>query len=101
MAGVNSVTISNGTFNGIVDADNFMYPVSAADTFAVSGGTFNGAFSIGHTMQVSLTGGDYDNVPSSDYLAEDVNIYQYTAGDKEGQSFWLMTAADTTEIGYV
>lgn len=100
--GVNSVTISNGTFNGIVDADNFMYPVSAADTFAVSGGTFNGAFSIGHTMQVSLTGGDYDNVPSSDYLAEDVNIYQYTAGDKEGQFVLAYEQpADTTEIGYV
>lgn len=100
--GVNSVTISNGTFNGIVDADNFMYPVSAADTFAVSGGTFNGAFSIGHTMQVSLTGGDYANVPSSDYLAEDVNIYQYTAGDKEGQFVLAYEQpADTTEIGYV
>lgn len=98
------VVIEGGTFDSDIESENHMHPITASDKIAITGGTFNADVSLGRTMQVSLTGGDYANVPDGVYLAEEVNIYQYTsaAGEKEGMFvLGVEQPENAEEVGYV
>ncbi len=80
--GTLNVTISNGTFNGNIQAAP---TVSANDSLKITGGIFNATLGLVNLEDVQFTGGEFKNMPSASYFGSDVSLYVYTDGEKDGR----------------
>lgn len=80
--GTLNVTISNGTFNGNIQAES---TVTANDSLKITGGIFNATLGLVNLEDVQFTGGEFKNMPSASYFGSDVSLYVYTDGEKNGR----------------